>query len=58
MEASIGGTILEATIDGDGDSIYWSCVNVVNMDNYHRLAEGIDTNPIIESMNIMTLKKR
>ena len=58
MEASIGDTILEATIGSDGDSIYRSFVEVVSVNNYHCFAENLDTNPILKSMNLMTLKKR
>ena len=58
MEAIIGETIIERKIDGCGNSIYQSFVDVINMKNYHRLVEGLDTNHIIKSMNLMTLKNK
>ena len=58
VEVSIDETILEDIIDWDGDSIYRSFIDVVSVNNYHSFAEGLDTNPILKSMNLMTLKNR
>ena len=41
-----------------GASIYRSFVDVVSAKNYLLFSEGLDTNPILKSMNMMKLKNR
>ena len=50
--------ILEDTIVGDGVTIYKSFIDVVSANHFRTFSEGLDTNPILKSMNLMTLKNR